>query len=143
MSNMPIKLSSTQISGHITEVNTMPIDYNAIGHRIRKLRQSKKMTQDELRLKIDISKTHMSHIETGSTKLSLPILIDIANALETSVDYLLSDSINTSTHVFRDDMEKILSDCTPYEYRALIKSMELTKSLIRNIPTTKEQYPAL
>ena len=62
---MPIKLSSTQISGHITEVNAMPIDYNAIGHRIRKLRQSKKMTQDELRLKIDISKTSKLQYQIG------------------------------------------------------------------------------
>ncbi|MBQ9539276.1 MAG: helix-turn-helix transcriptional regulator [Treponema sp.] len=40
---------------------------------------------------MDISTTHMSHIETGGTKLSLQVLVDLSNALETSTDSLLFD----------------------------------------------------
>lgn len=112
----------------------MEIDYKAIGNRIRRIRNKKGMTQDDLRFKINISKTHMSHIETGSTKLSLPVLVDIANALDTSIDFLMSDSINASNHIFNKEIEDVISDCSPYELSSLVKSITLIKSLLRNLP---------
>ncbi|MFR2512633.1 MAG: helix-turn-helix domain-containing protein [Lachnospira eligens] len=49
--------------------------------------------------KVGISTTHLSHIETGNTKLSLPVFVDIAEALSVQTDELLYDtpSINLST----------------------------------------------
>ena len=110
------------------------IDYVAIGKRIKKLRLAKGMTQDELRDGIDISKTHMSHIETGSTMLSLPALVLLANRLDTTTDNLLMDNLTTTVPAFRKDIEDIISDCTPYELRAMIEGMVLIKNTIRNIP---------
>ena len=46
------------------------MDYYAIGQRIRKFRKAHRLSQDELAERIGISVTHMSHIETGNTKLS-------------------------------------------------------------------------
>lgn len=48
------------------------MDYYAIGQRIRKIRKAHKLSQETLSERIGISVTHMSHIETGNTKLSLP-----------------------------------------------------------------------
>lgn len=48
------------------------MDYYEIGQRIRKMRKAHEFSQEELAEKIGISTTHMSHIETGNTKLSLP-----------------------------------------------------------------------
>ena len=39
-----------------------------------------------------ISVTHMSHIETGNTKLSLPVLAKIAEELSVSTDALLNNA---------------------------------------------------
>ena len=47
------------------------MDYYAIGQRIRKFRKACGLSQEELAEKVGISTTHMSHIETGNTKLSL------------------------------------------------------------------------
>ena len=117
----------------------MSIDYKSIGERIRKLRKKRKMTQEQLRSVIDISSTHMSHIENGSTMLSLPVLIDIANALGTTVDYLLSDSVSSSAHVFRSEIEEILKDCSNYEYRVMVETMAFVKKSLRNIPKSYEE----
>lgn len=57
------------------------MDYLEIGRRIRKYRRERGLSQEELAECVDISTTHMSHIETGSTKLSLPVLVGIAAAL--------------------------------------------------------------
>lgn len=48
------------------------MDYVAIGKRIRAHRKRLNLSQEELSEMIGISTVHMSHIETGYTKLSLP-----------------------------------------------------------------------
>ncbi|MFQ9609863.1 MAG: helix-turn-helix domain-containing protein [Lachnospira sp.] len=57
------------------------------------------LSQKQLAEKVGISTTHLSHIETGNTKLSLPVFVDITEALSVQTDELLYDtpSINLST----------------------------------------------
>ena len=74
------------------------IDYARLGIKIKKLRQDKHLTQDNLARVIELwteligcNTSHISNIENNYTKLSLNALLAIANALHTSVDYLLSN----------------------------------------------------
>lgn len=76
------------------------MNYVEIGQRIRKYRKQQNLSQEELAEKIGISTTHMSHIETGSTKLSLPVLVDLAVNLKVKTDSLLfneEDKTNIDT----------------------------------------------
>ena len=75
------------------------MDYYMIGQKIRKFRKGCGLSQEQLAEKVGISTTHLSHIETGNTKLSLPVFVDIAEALSVQTDELLYDtpSINLST----------------------------------------------
>ena len=66
--------------------------YYDIGQRIRHYRKACGLSQEALADKADISVTHMSHIETGNTKLSLPVFVKIAEALDVQTDALLYDS---------------------------------------------------
>ena len=75
------------------------MNYKEIGTRIRKYRKLKNISQEELAEKIDISTTHMSHIETGSTKLSLQVLVDIAQILEVSTDALIFEKNNIFEYI--------------------------------------------
>ena len=68
------------------------MDYYAIGQRIRKIRKAHKLSQEDLSEQVGISVTHMSHIETGNTKLSLPVLVDLAAVLHVRTDDLLFDN---------------------------------------------------
>jgi len=78
-------------------------NYRLIGVRIKKRRLALKLTQESLAEKTGIGIQHMSKIENGNTKLSLPCLIALANALHTTVDsdctpseiYVLTQTINT------------------------------------------------
>ena len=65
------------------------MDYKGIGQRIREYRKSRHFTQETLAEEIGISPTHMSHIETGSTKLSLPVLVDLSRALDVPADVII------------------------------------------------------
>lgn len=67
------------------------MDYYLIGQRIRKFRKAQSLSQEALAEMVGISTTHMSHIETGNTKLSLGVLVDLASVLEVSTDDILFD----------------------------------------------------
>lgn len=95
------------------------IDYTAIGKRIRSARKRAEMTQGRLAEKSGISPSHMSHIETGKTKLSLPVLIDIANALDTTADHLLHDNLETLSQAYDPEFQVLLKDC-PQKDRPII-----------------------
>lgn len=90
------------------------MDYYQIGQRIRKIRKAHKLSQDELASKVGISTTHMSHIETGNTKLSLPVLVDLADALQVRVDDLLFDSPRDSVSSTGDELQQLLDGCNPF-----------------------------
>lgn len=61
-----------------------------VGDRIKAIRETKKMTQEQLALKAGISKGFLSDLENKNKNLSSQSLLKIANVLGASVDYLLS-----------------------------------------------------
>jgi transcriptional regulator with XRE-family HTH domain len=75
----------------------MDIRLQRIGNRIRSLREGMGFTQAdlsrqlEMRFGVSVRQNHISNIESGDGKRlpSIPVLIGIAEALETSTDYLL------------------------------------------------------
>ncbi|SJZ77490.1 helix-turn-helix domain-containing protein [Selenihalanaerobacter shriftii] len=62
-----------------------------IGEKIKSIRKEKKLTLRELASKTDISPSFISDIENNRSNPSLNRLKDIANALNTSVSYLLGE----------------------------------------------------
>ena len=64
------------------------MDYYKIGQKIRQYRKALNLSQEQLAEQAGISLTHMSHIETGNTKLSLQVLVDIAKTLNIYFVYL-------------------------------------------------------
>ena len=63
------------------------------GDRIKELREMQRMTQDQLATQADISKGFLSDVENNNRNISSQSLLKIANALGTSVDYLLSGTV--------------------------------------------------
>ena len=68
------------------------IDFDKVGHRVRMARQRRGLTQAELSELVDCSNNHMSHIESGQTKVSLSLLLKLSYALDTSLDFFLLDT---------------------------------------------------
>lgn len=56
-----------------------------LGTRIQKLRKSLGYSQEELAEKINISRTHMGHIEQGRKSPSLKVMEKLAKALKVQV----------------------------------------------------------
>lgn len=109
------------------------MDYYAIGQRIRKNRKAQGLSQEALAEQVGISVTHMSHIETGNTKLSLPVLVDLAAVLDVCTDDLLYDGVSTERSVTIDEIVQILDTCTASQ-------LKIIKNILKTTKTSLEQY---
>lgn len=102
------------------------MDYYKIGQRIRKFRKACNLSQEQLAEKIGISTTHLSHIETGNTKLSLPVLVDIAETLSVQTDELLYDNPNSHAAI-KQEIIDLLDSCSTKDFfilRDIIKAVK-------------------
>ena len=103
------------------------MNYEEIGKRIRKYRKLKNLSQEQLAEKINISTTHMSHIETGNTKLSLPVLAELASVLEVRTDDLLSDQNTAALSTAMEEISAILEKCSAKEVKLIVDLVKTAK----------------
>ena len=110
----------------------MGIDYILIGNRIKELRTAKGWTQAKLAEASGVEPSDISHIERAATKLSLPTLVNIANALGVTLDEIAYGSLVKSSHVSIRMIDDILTDCSPEELKSLAEVIKTTKIVLRN-----------
>lgn len=107
------------------------MDYYKIGQRIRKYRKAYAWSQEQLAEKIGISVTHMSHIETGNTKMSLVVAADIARALSVHLDALLYDSPKISRTEIENEIMVVLESCSEKELFIILDGVKSLKEILR------------
>ena len=107
------------------------MDYKLLGQRIRSARLSAGLSQEQLAEMVGLTSQHISHTEVASTKISLPSLVKVANALNTSVDKLLSDNIMDSKTHLLTDFQLLLDDCDGDEVYIILQAAESIKKSIR------------
>ncbi len=107
------------------------LDYVKIGQRIKAVRNERGYQQAELAFRAGLTTSHMSHVETGNTKVALPTIVKIANALSVSVDELLCDSLVQTNHIYNEKIAKELEDCDTAELQAFLEIIQSTKKVIR------------
>lgn len=100
------------------------VDYKEVGRRIRYYRQKRNITQEQLAFDIDSSAAYLSNIERAIKKPSLQKLIQISEALEISIDNLVSpksyhhdkrtEDLDDILHLFSESDRKRLVDSLFY-----------------------------
>jgi transcriptional regulator with XRE-family HTH domain len=96
------------------------IDYTAMGKRIRKYREAREWYQSDLAEAVRMSNTTISHIEVGKGKPELNTVVNIANALNVTVDMLLCDSLEKSDAIFKKEFSDLVLDCSAAELRLIL-----------------------
>lgn len=121
----------------------MQLDYLSIGIRIRRFRKERGLTQQTLAEMSDQEPSNISHIERGATKLSLPTMVNIANALGVTVDDLLCDSLNACRVSYSQEMDTLLADCDHTELKIITSTARALKETLRNskYSSWKDQSP--
>lgn len=105
----------------------MKLDYCAIGMRIKERRTKKEWSQE---MPVGNSNPHMSNIEWGKTKVSLATLIDIANALDTTLDALICDNLVKGKAVFDEEISQELEECSEEDIRIVY---DMVKALVKSL----------
>ena len=98
-----------------------------IGNRIRSLRTSLGMTQEELGRKIGYSESSISRIENGYGSQNLEVLSSLASALDTTLDKLIKEERDVN-----EDKTKIADEQKIEWYDAVCELMQMGFSLDRN-----------
>ena len=109
------------------------MDYYKIGQRIRKFRKAYHLSQEQLAEKVGISTTHMSHIETGNTKLSLPLFVKLANVLSIQTDELLYDTPQKNKTAIKGELEEILDSCS-------MQDIQIIEDVVKAVKVSLDKY---
>lgn len=109
----------------------MDVNYGDIGRRVKTQRLKLGITQEKLAELTDFSVSHMSAIETGKTKLGLPAIVKVANALNLSVDELLCGSLMQGKPVLQNELAGLLADCTAEEAGIILNMAKALKKFLR------------
>lgn len=96
------------------------------GHRLQKARKEKLITGEQLAELTNLSTTYIRQLENGMRLPSLPVFVDLVNALDCSADALLADSVSASNYIVLDDLSKKLQKLPPErlaEVTAVVEAM--------------------
>lgn len=108
-----------------------------IGERIRRARQAKNMSQQELSVKADISLPHISEIENGKKSMKLVTFIRIIEALQVSADSIIRADVPCVNKLYQNEFSEMVADCTPKEIEALKKIILELKQTMRSGKATE------
>lgn len=109
----------------------MILDYEGIAKRLKAIRKSRKMTQDVLAERTNLSVMHISNLENNHCKMSLDSLASISEALDVSTDYLLFGHSKQYENDVVSQISDTFSDCTEAEQDFLLEMMTFTKQNMR------------
>ena len=95
------------------------------GRKLRFYRKEKRLSQEQLSEKVDISVKHLSAIERGLTFVSADLLEKLSKSLETPVHLFFKEETETfNSDSFFDAIDRKIE-------KHLIKAMEEIKAAIR------------
>lgn len=118
----------------------MCVNYIEIGQRIRDIRKQRGYTQEALAEAADLSASYVSHIELGAKSASLAAILQIAKALDTSLDQLLygnqgNDSVSDNAQTFSSNLpaiQELLEMATEQERQFLYETVRAIRKSLRD-----------
>lgn len=99
----------------------MALDYTIIGERLKKARTDKKMTQEKLAEKLDVSIAFLSRIERGNSHVNLKRLSQICEILGVSEGYILNGTSSNSENYLTSEFNDILNSVSPKKQKLIYK----------------------
>ena len=93
------------------------LNFEQIGEKLKKIRLSKNLTQEYIANAADVNTSHISNIENNRVKVSLSVLVQICNALDT----ILSDEYNDSSSAIEQEILHELHSCNNETKEQILK----------------------
>ena len=107
---------------------------DTIGKNIRKFREIKKLRQEDLAEKTDLTTNYIGMIERGEKIASLETFINILNSLGVSADMVLSDVLDNGYTVkdslLNEKLEKLVPEDRNRIYEVIDTMMKHSKQIL-------------
>lgn len=107
---------------------------DTIGKNIRKFREIKKLRQEDLAEKTDLTTNYIGMIERGEKIPSLETFINILNSLSVSADMVLSDVLDNGYKVkdslLNEKLEKLVPEDRNRIYEVIDTMMKHSKQIL-------------
>ena len=101
------------------------IDFSKLSKKLKEIRLSKGLTQEYIANMADVNTSHISNIENNRVKISLSTLVQICNALEVTVDYILSDEYLTPSLGLEQEILRELKTCSPKTQKQILEIIKI------------------
>ena len=101
------------------------MDYVKLGEKIKIERIRNRFTQEMLAEMADITSSYVGQIERGERKVTLSKLVRIANVLNVSVDYLLSDNIELTDDILQVEIKNAMNNMEEKDKHMIIDIIKI------------------
>lgn len=108
----------------------MPLDFESFGLRVKKAREDKGYSQQDLAIRIHCSRKFINYIERTRKMPRIDTLVDIANVLGISADDLLVDSLKHSSSTADTELHKLLLECNEKESAILVAMVKYMQPIL-------------
>lgn len=102
----------------------MKINYLLLGEKIKKIRRRKNLSQSTLAELVNVSISYISRVECGKDHISLDLLVNVCEALETNLDEIL-----TENHF--NEYPYLMKESTDLEKKLIIAVCDVITEIIR------------
>lgn len=117
-----------------THLSGIEMKLDTIGKNIRKFREIKKLRQEDLAEKTDLTTNYIGMIERGEKIPSLETFINILNSLGVSADMVLSDVLDNGYTVkdslLNEKLEKLVPEDRNRIYEVIDTMMKHSKQIL-------------
>jgi transcriptional regulator with XRE-family HTH domain len=100
----------------------MQSDHSALGKAVKLARQRKNLSQETLAEILDITPTHLKHIESGHRNPSVDLLFRMARALQMSLDDVIFPERQLPSLNFQK-AQLLLRDCDEQQLNVIVATL--------------------
>lgn len=97
------------------------LDFAFIGKRIREIRIARHLTQEYIANVTGVNVSHISNIETNKVKVSLTLLVQICNALDSTLDYLLENEYHNPVDAVEKELVNVIKGMEKGKQETLLR----------------------
>ena len=108
------------------------IDYNGIGKRIKIRRNQLGYSQEQLAFECNLSVPYISQIENGRKSVSLNALLQVADVMDCTLDWLVFGDSFLCSDFKRDEISIPVDNCTDEEKQYLRDLLNMNIRMMRS-----------
>ena len=107
----------------------MALDRGILGNQIRESRIENQISQEQLAELVNITPTHLKHLESEHRKPSIEVLVSLMEVLHFSFDGLVFP-VSTERERRSQDIEILLKACSDLQLEIIL---DVTRSLLKHL----------